>query len=51
MILIVLAVAVAIPFTLYLSAKLITYGILAGRARFHRDHPKPENDRGQRPIR
>lgn len=52
-ILIVLAVAVATPFLLYLSAKLVTYGILAGRARFYRDHPqpKPENDNGQRSLR
>lgn len=51
-ILIVLAVAVATPFLLYLSAKLVTYGILAGRARFYRDHPqpKPENDRGKGSI-
>lgn len=33
------AAAVAIPFTLYLTAKLITYGVLAGRDRFRRDHP------------
>jgi hypothetical protein len=35
----VLAAAVAVPFTMYLTAKLVTYGILAGRRAFYRDHP------------
>jgi hypothetical protein len=37
----VVVAALATPFLLYLSAKLVTYGILAGRARFYRDNPQP----------
>lgn len=36
--------ALLTPFVLYLGAKLVTYGILAGRDRFERD--KKERERG-----
>ena len=39
-ILVVGAVAVAVPFVLYLSAKLVTYGILSGRAKFLQDQKR-----------
>jgi hypothetical protein len=40
-IVLVVVAALATPFVLYLTAKLVTYGILAGRDRFYRDNPQP----------
>lgn len=44
LILVTVAAAVAVPFGLYLSARLITYGILAGKRAFHRDYPKQQGE-------